>query len=49
MEDVLDLYAQPDDPEAPLVCCDEKPLVVHGDVREPLPVKPGHPQLSDDE
>jgi hypothetical protein len=47
MEDVLDLYAQPYDPSAPLVCFDEKPLVVHGEVREPLPVAPGHPQRSD--
>jgi hypothetical protein len=47
MEDVLDLYAQPYDPITPLVCFDEKPLVVHGQVREPLPVKPGYPQRSD--
>ncbi len=47
MEDVLDLYAQPYDPITPLVCFDEKPLVVHGEVREPLPVKPGYPQRSD--
>ena len=47
MEDVLDLYAQPYDPTAPQVCFDEKPLVIHGEVREPLPVKPGHPQRSD--
>jgi hypothetical protein len=44
MEDVLDLYAQPYDPTAPQVCFDEKPLVVHGEVREPLPMKPGQPQ-----
>ncbi len=47
MEDVLDLYAQPYDPDAPLVCFDEKPLLVRGEVREPLPVKPGYPQRSD--
>jgi DDE superfamily endonuclease len=47
MEDVLDLYAQSYDPEAPQVCFDEKPLVGHGEVREPLPVKPGHAQRSD--
>ena len=39
MEDVLDLYAQPYDPDTPLVCFDEKPLVVHGEVREPLEVE----------
>ncbi len=47
MEDVLDLYAQPYDPAAPLICFDEKPLIVHAEVREPLPVKPGYPQRSD--
>ena len=47
MEDVLDLYAQPYDPQAPRVCFDEKPLVIHGEVREPLPVKPGYAQRSD--
>jgi hypothetical protein len=47
MEDVLELYAQPSDPEVPLVCFDEKPLVVHGEVREPLPTKPGYAQRSD--
>jgi hypothetical protein len=26
MEDVLDLYAQPYDPAAPVVCFDEKPF-----------------------
>jgi hypothetical protein len=49
MEDVLDMYAQPYDPTAPQVCFDEKPLVVHGEVREPLPMKPGQPQRFDSE
>lgn len=49
MEDVLALYAQPSDPSASLVCFDEKPLVIHAEVREPLPVKPGHAQRSDSE
>lgn len=47
MEDVLHLYAQPYDESKPLVCFDEKPLVVHGDVREPLALKPGVSQRSD--
>jgi hypothetical protein len=47
MEDILDLYAQPYDAGAPLVCFDEKPLVVHGEVREPLPVKADTAQRSD--
>lgn len=47
MEDILNLYAQAYDPAAPQVCFDEKPLVVHGEVREPVAVSPGHPQRSD--
>ncbi len=47
MEDVLNLYAQPYDETAPVVCFDEKPLALHADVREPLPVTAGHPQRHD--
>lgn len=47
MEEVLDLYAQPYDPERPLVCFDEKPVVLHADVRPVEPVRPGHPQRQD--
>ena len=32
MEDVLDLYEEPCDPQYPTVCLDEKPLVLHADV-----------------
>jgi hypothetical protein len=41
MEDVLDVYQRPHDPEHPVVCVDEtsKQLVEH--VRVPLPAKPG--------
>lgn len=49
MEDVLTLDAQPSDETAPVVCFDEKPLVLHAEVREPLPVTPGPPKLQDDE
>jgi DDE superfamily endonuclease len=47
MEEVLDLYAQPYDETKPLVCFDEKPLSLHADVREPLPVTPEHPRRQD--
>lgn len=40
MEDVLDLYAQPVDPEHPLVCFDEKLCVLFSDVHEPIPATP---------
>lgn len=47
MEDVLDVYARPLDAARPVVCVDEggKPLI--GEVREPLPVRPGSPAKHD--
>jgi len=41
MEDVLDLYAEAPDPERPVVCFDESPTQLIGEVREPIPAKPG--------
>jgi len=41
MEDVLDLYAEPLDPARPVVCLDESPLQLIGEVREPIPAAPG--------
>jgi DDE superfamily endonuclease len=41
MEDVLELYAEAYDRLRPLVCLDEKPVVLHADVAPPLPVQPG--------
>ncbi len=41
MEDVLDLYAEPADPARPLICFDECPVVLHGEVRPPVPPAPG--------
>jgi transposase len=40
MEDVLDLYAEPPDPKRPVVCFDESPIQLIGEVRQPLPPKP---------
>ena len=37
MEDVLDLYAEPPDPTRPVVCFDESPVQLIGEVREPHP------------
>ena len=39
MEDVLDLYAEPYDPQRPVVCFDETSTQLLADVREPLPGK----------
>jgi transposase len=41
MEDVLDLYAEAPDPEHPVVCFDESPTQLIGEVRQPIPAKPG--------
>ena len=41
MEDVLDLYAEEVDPQRPLVCFDESPVQLIGEVREPIPPEPG--------
>jgi hypothetical protein len=41
MERVLALYAEPHDPRYPVVCFDERPCVLHGEVRPPLPMRPG--------
>ncbi len=41
MEDVLDLYAEPQRDAHPVVCVDERPCVLHGDTRPPLPAQPG--------
>jgi DDE superfamily endonuclease len=43
MEDLLDLYEEPDDPMRPRVCFDERPCQLLGDSREPLPMVLGHP------
>jgi hypothetical protein len=47
MEDVLDLYAEPEDSKRPRICFDECPYQLISEVRRPLPVKPGRPQRYD--
>jgi transposase len=41
MEDVLDLYAEAPDPDRPVVCFDESPVQLIGEVRQPIPAEPG--------
>lgn len=41
MEDVLDLYAEAYDPYYPVVCFDECPIQLIGEVRKPIPAAPG--------
>src|SRR5215472_12983563 len=47
MEDVLELYEMPYDEHYPTVCLDEKPVVLHAEVRESPPPAPGHVERRD--
>jgi transposase len=47
MEDVLEVYARPYDPKRPQVCFDEGGKQLIGEVRPPLPVRPGTPRRED--
>ena len=49
MEDILDVYERPYDPRTPVVCMDEKPYQLLGEVREPLPMRSGDTQKMDSE
>lgn len=47
MEDVLDLYAEPADPQRPLVCLDELSYQLLGEVNEPLRAAEGRARRRD--
>ena len=47
MEDVLDVYARTREEARPVVAVDEGGKQLIGDVREPLPVRPGSPAKQD--
>ena len=47
MEDVLDLYAEEADSRRPVVCFDESPTQLIGEMREPIPAAPGQPERYD--
>ena len=47
MEDVLDLYAEAPDPKRPVVCFDESPVQLIGEVRQPIPAEPGQLECYD--
>ena len=49
MEDILEVYARQYDPKFPVVCMDESSVQLIGEVQEPIPAAPGHPELLDDE
>ena len=47
MEQVLNIYEQPYDPRRPVVCFDERPCQLLGNVLVPLPMKPGRVERQD--
>ncbi len=47
MEDVLETYQKPRDPDRPLVCLDETSKQLVKETREPIPAKPGQPVRHD--
>ena len=47
MEDVLDLYVQAPDPKRPVVCFDESPTQLIGEVRPPIQAVPGQRERYD--
>ena len=49
MEDVLQTYEQPYNPQQPVVCLDEKPITLHADVRPASPAAPGREARRDNE
>jgi len=49
MEDVLDVYKRPADPQYPLMCFDESPEQLVRETRQALPMQPGQPERYDHE
>lgn len=43
MEDILEVYQRPYDPQRPLVCLDETSKQLTAETRVPIPAKPGQP------
>jgi len=49
MEDVLAIYEKPLSDKEPVDCVDEKPVLLHADVRPPRPMRPGRIARRDSE
>jgi hypothetical protein len=47
MEDILEVYHRPHDPERPVVCLDETSKQLIAETRVPIPAKPGRPARHD--
>jgi len=44
MENVLEVYHRPCNPRFPVICMDEASKQLVGEVRQPLPLRPGQPK-----
>jgi DDE superfamily endonuclease len=49
MEDILVIYEKPLSEREPVVCMDEKPVVLHEEIRPPQPMRPGRVARQDAE
>jgi hypothetical protein len=49
MEDVLEVYHRPYDERRPVICMDEQPVQLLGEVREPIPMNEHHSKREDSE
>jgi hypothetical protein len=49
MEDVWAVYEKPLSEREPVVCIDEKPVVLHADLRPPFAMRPGRRLRRDSE
>jgi len=49
MEDVLEVYERPYNPQEPVICVDEKPITLHADLRPTSPAVPGREARRDNE
>ena len=47
MEDVLEVYHRPFDPDVPVVCMDEQPIQLTKETRSSLSMQPEHPKRYD--
>ena len=47
MEDVLETYAKPYDPNCPVICMDEQPVQLTKETRQPIPATSNHPRRVD--
>jgi hypothetical protein len=47
MDNVLEVYHRPHDPDRPVVCLDETSKQLIAETRVPIPAKPGHPKRYD--